>query len=211
MLRDIRVFYSAVRDDFQSIGAIAPSSSLLAKAIVNPLAQRPPGPVRVLEVGPGTGSFTSRILEHLRNGDHLDIFEVNPKFCLFLQESLQKARLTERGIRWELFNADIRTLDKPLQYDFIISGLPLNNFDPPTVAEILDILIDHLSPVGVLSYFEYVLLQNFKARVLRSTDRDRVVKVANTVRTFNQKYQYHCNHVWWNLPPARARHCRKFV
>ena len=209
MLRNIRVFYSAIRKDFQSIGAIAPSSSLLAKAIVNPLAQRPPGPVSVLEVGPGTGSFTSRILEHLREGDHLDIFELNPKFSLFLRRSLQKAGLGERGIGWELFNADIRTLDKPVQYDYIISGLPLNNFHPSTVAEILDILIDHLSPAGVLSYFEYVLLHNFRARILRTTDRERVVGVINTVRTFNQKYQYDCNHVWWNLPPARARHCRK--
>ncbi len=211
MLRNIRVFYSAIRNDFHSIGAIAPSSSLLAKAIVNPLAQRLSGPVSVLEVGPGTGSFTSRILEHLRDGDHLDIFEVNPKFCLFLRDSLQKAGLGERGIRWELFNADICTLDKPIQYDYIISGLPLNNFNPSTVAEILEILIDHLSPAGVLSYFEYVLLQNFKARVLRSTDRDRVLEVTNTVRTFNKKYQYDCNHVWWNLPPAKARHCRKYV
>ncbi|HVN79361.1 MAG TPA: methyltransferase domain-containing protein [Terriglobia bacterium] len=209
MLRNIRVFYSAIRNDFQSVGAIAPSSSLLAKAIVNPLAQRPPGPALVLEVGPGTGSFTSRILENLREGDHLDIFEVNPRFCLLLRDSLQKACLRERGIGWELFNADIRSLDRPVQYDYIISGLPLNNFHPATVAEILDILIDHLSPSGIFSYFEYVLLNNFKAKILRTTDRDRVVGVINTVRTFNQKYQYDCNHVWWNLPPARARHCRK--
>jgi phosphatidylethanolamine/phosphatidyl-N-methylethanolamine N-methyltransferase len=209
MLKDIRLFYSAVREDFQSIGAIAPSSSLLAKAIIHPLSQRPPCPISVLEVGPGIGSFTSHILKHLRQGDVLEVFEVNSKFCLFLTESLKKARLGERGIRWEVHNADIRTLDKSVQYDYIISGLPLNNFHPEAVADIFDVLMNHLSPTGVFSYFEYLLLQDFKTRLLKKADRDRTVRVVNMVKTFNRKHQYQCDHVWLNLPPAKARHCRK--
>lgn len=209
MLKDIRLFYSAIREDFQSIGAIAPSSSLLARAIIHPLSQRPPWPISVLEVGPGTGSFTSRLLKYLRRDDVLEFFEVNSKFCQFLTESLNKAQLGERGIRWEVHNADIRTLDKPVQYDYIISGLPLNNFDPQAVADIFEILMGHLSPGGVFSYFEYLLLQDFKTRLLKKTDRDRTVRVVNMVRTFNRKYQYRCDHVWLNLPPAKARHCRK--
>ena len=209
MLEDYLLFFSEIRDNFTSMGAIAPSSSLLAKAIVRPLTERPSRPISVLEVGPGTGSFTCRILDQLRAGDTLDIYEVNPKFCGFLKEVLERAELSERAIHWELHNADIRTLRNTAQFDYIIFGLPFSNFDVQTVAEILEILVGHLSPAGVLSYFEYVLLREFKIRLSKNADRDRLVRVAKAVRSFNQKYQYRCNHVWWNLPPAKARHCRK--
>lgn len=209
MLKDLRLFLSAVRNDFYSTGAIAPSSSLLAKAILTPMTQRRPRPVAVLEAGPGTGSFTGRILECLREGDLLDIFEVNPKFCIFLRDFLKSAGLAERGIRWEIFNADIRSLDRPIQYDYIISGLPLFNFDPLTVNQILDCFIGHLAADGVLPYFEYTLFQDFRARLLRGSNRQRLIGVVNIVRTFNQKHQFSCDRVWWNLPPAKARHCRK--
>jgi phosphatidylethanolamine/phosphatidyl-N-methylethanolamine N-methyltransferase len=209
MFKDLRLFVSEIRDNFSAIGAIAPSSPRLAKAIVRPLRQRPPTPVTVLEVGPGTGSFTHRILELLRPGDALEIYELNPKFCLFLRESLNKAQLSERGIRCELYNADIRSLRRTYQFDYIISGLPFNSFDVQTVSEILETLMNHLGPAGVLSYFEYSLPRGVRASLLKSADRIRMARVGRAVELFNRKHQYSCSHVWWNLPPARARHCRK--
>jgi phosphatidylethanolamine/phosphatidyl-N-methylethanolamine N-methyltransferase len=209
MLKDLRLFYSECRTNFGTIGAIAPSSPLLAKAIILPLQHRPRRPISVLEAGAGTGSFTHRILSHLRFGDTLDIFELNPKFYSFLKRSLRKARLSEKGIQCRLHNADIRTLRKQTQYDFIISGLPLNNFDSRTVSEILQIYLDHLSPTGVLSYFEYILTQEFKSKFLKPAERDRLIQVAKTIGKFVEEYQYSCYQVWWNLPPAKARHFRK--
>ena len=77
------------------------------------------------------------------------------------------------------------------------------------VAEILDIYLEHLSPTGVLSYFEYVLTPEFKSKFLKPPDRERIIRVGKTVRSFVQKYEYSSNEVWWNLPPAKARYCRK--
>ena len=59
------VFLSQVLSNFGTVGAIAPSSPLLAKAIVQPLQDRPERPISVLEVGAGTGVFTARILKSL--------------------------------------------------------------------------------------------------------------------------------------------------
>jgi len=209
ILEDYRLFYSQFRSNFSTTGAIAPSSPHLAKAIVLPLSQRSWRPVSVLEVGPGTGSFTRQILHHLRSGDSLDIYELNPKFYSFLIKSLDRRHLSAAGVRCRIYNADIRTLKEQTQYDFIISGLPFYAFEPETVSQILAIYMDHLSPTGVLSYFEYVLTPEFKAKFLKPAERDRLIRVAKTVRSFAQKYEYKCNEVWWNLPPAKARYCRK--
>ncbi len=209
IFEDYRLFYSQFRSNFTTTGAIAPSSPHLARAIVFPFSQRPCRPVSVLEVGPGTGSFTHQILRDLRSGDSLDIYELNPKFYSYLMKSLDSHRFPAAGVRCNIYNADIRSITEERQYDFIISGLPFYAFDPETVSEILAIYIDHLSPTGVLSYFEYVLTPEFNSKFLKPAERDRFIRVAKTVRSFVQKYQYECNEVWWNLPPAKARYCRK--
>ena len=209
MFESYRLFYSEFRNNFTTTGAIVPSSPLLAKAIALPLLQRPARPIAVLEVGAGTGSFTHRILKHLRAGDILDIYELNPKFYTFLIKSVNRDKLIEKGIHCKFHNADIRSLRKKIQYDFIISGLPFYAFESQTVSEILEIYMEHLSPAGVLSYFEYILTPEFKSKFLSPPERDRLIRVANTVGNFVQKYQYSCNEVWLNLPPAKARYCRK--
>jgi phosphatidylethanolamine/phosphatidyl-N-methylethanolamine N-methyltransferase len=209
MFEDYRLFYSQFRSRFSTTGAIAPSSTHLAKAIVLPLTKRPARPIAVLEVGPGTGSFTHQILQHLRSGDMLDVYELNPKFYSFLIKSLNEEVTMRRGIQLTIQNADIRSLRTKTQYDFIISGLPFFAFEPQMVSEILDIYLEHLSPAGILSYFEYVLTPEFKSKFLKPPDRERIIRVGKTVRSFRQKYEYSSNEVWWNLPPAKARYCRK--
>jgi phospholipid N-methyltransferase len=209
MLKDFRVFYSEFLQNFSSIGAIAPSSRLLGKAMTRPLRQRPAGSIRVLEVGAGTGTFTRRILRHLGSGDQLDIYELNPRFYLFLRKHLPLAECVARGIECRLINRDVRTLTGEAPYDYIICGLPFNNFQPEVVSEILTGLIHRLSPEGVLSYFEYIFSHEFKARFLKPSERNRMIQVGVTVRGFVQKHQFAHHQVWLNLPPARARYCRR--
>src|SRR5262245_121566 len=209
MFEDYRLFYSQFRNHFTTTGAIAPSSLQLAKVVVFPLSERPARPIAVLEVGPGTGSFTHEILRHLRPGDRLDIYELNPKFYSFLVKTLDEDTVSRRRVQLRIYNADIRSLRTEFQYDFIISGLPFYAFEPQTVSKILDIYLENLAPAGVLSYFEYVLTPEFKSRFLKFADRDRMIQVGKTVRSFVQKYEYRCSDVWWNLPPAKARFCRK--
>jgi len=39
--------------------------------------RKPRGPSRILEVGPGTGPVTKKILDHLQPGDQFDAVEIN--------------------------------------------------------------------------------------------------------------------------------------
>jgi phospholipid N-methyltransferase len=208
-LKDLRLFLSEMRTHWHTTGAIAPSSSALASAMMAPLRSRADASIRVLEVGAGTGSFTREIFRHLRAGDALDVYELNPQFSSHLDSLLQKMTQEKKGIRCRLFNADIRDLPRAVPYDFIVSGLPFNNFDSKTVEEILEIYIDRLTPEGTLSYFEYPILPQIKMQFLAPAQRREVQKTRMTVRLFLENYQFHSSRVWRNLPPAIARHCRK--
>ena len=147
------MFFSQVLSNFGTVGAIAPSSPLLAKAIVHPLEDRPERPISVLEAGAGTGVFTSQILKRLRRGDRLDVYELNPRYFGYLSRFLQGQELQSRGIRCNLHNADVRLLSQARPYDFIVCGLPFNSFDVQTVDEILEILMRPPGRYGCVCLF----------------------------------------------------------
>lgn len=203
------VFFSQVLSNFDTVGAIAPSSLFLAKAIVQPLQARPDRPISVLEAGAGTGVVTAQILKSLGRGDRLDVYELNTRYYGYLHRFLQRQDLQARGVRCDLHNADVRQLSQAQPYDFILCGLPFNSFDVQTVDEILEILMNHLTASGVFVYFEYSLSPQVRSRFLRGANRDRLRKVNLRISRFTRKHQFGCRQVWWNLPPARARYCRK--
>jgi phosphatidylethanolamine/phosphatidyl-N-methylethanolamine N-methyltransferase len=209
MLHDLRLFYSEFRQNFATTGAIVPSSPSLCRAMTRPLRQRTSSAIRILEVGAGTGAFTQQILRHLRRGDQFDIYEVNPRFYSFLKQSLPWEHCAAQRIQCRLYNSDVRKLRPGLAYDYIVCGLPFNNFDPQTASEIFNVLMNQLSPTGVLSYFEYILSHEFKAKFLKPAERERLLQVGVTVRSFIEKHQYGSHQVWLNLPPAKVRYCRK--
>lgn len=202
-----RLFYTQFREHFAATGAIAPSGAPLAHAITAPLAEAAPGRLRVLEVGAGTGVFTTAILERLHPGDTLDVYEINPAFETALRARLVAARAAERGLACHLHIAAIAALPPGAEYDYIISGLPLNNFAAADVEAILAQFMRHLRPGGVLSYFEYPYLRDLK-RVLvpGRAERERLRAVGDVVETFLRRHHCRKAAVPFNLPPALAHH-----
>jgi phosphatidylethanolamine/phosphatidyl-N-methylethanolamine N-methyltransferase len=201
-----RLFYSQFRSQFLTTGAIAPSGAALARAMAAPLAAATP-PRRVLEAGAGTGVFTGEILRHLERGDELDVYEINPVFIPWLERRREQAQAEARGIRCTIHNRDLRLAPAAGGYDFIISGLPLNNFSPALVAGILATFESCLRPSGVLSYFEYACIREIKrALVHDATERTRLDAVATVTRAFLARHPNQAEAVFWNLPPAIARH-----
>src|SRR5690242_9870946 len=63
----------------QTVGAIAPSSPVLARAMIKDVNFR--GAVRIVELGPGTGSFTRAILERIGPLARFVAIELDPKFA----------------------------------------------------------------------------------------------------------------------------------
>ena len=91
-------------------------------------------------------------------------------------------------------------------YDFLISGLPLNNFPVALVREIFAGYERLLKPEGVLSYFEYLGIRNLKMLLVGKKERRRLHVLTRMLERRIRTYQIGEERVFFNVPPAVARH-----
>lgn len=208
-MRDQITFLRQFRRRFETTGSVLPSSRFLARAMTGPLASRD-RPARILEVGPGTGAVTRRIVRLMQPGDRLDLVEINETFAELLRERFD----TDTAYHHVQSQSNIHAV--PLQdfdgdgpYDFIISGLPLNNFSVFLVHEIFDAFFRLLAPGGVLSYFEYMGVRPIRKVVGRRVDRDHIRELDEALNGYLEQYRFHRSWVFCNFPPAWVQHLRR--
>jgi phosphatidylethanolamine/phosphatidyl-N-methylethanolamine N-methyltransferase len=170
------------------MGAVAPSSSYLTERMVRPLRKRmresQSKPLRILEVGPGTGAITRHIVPLLRKGDHVDVVELNPT----LHKHVSRVYAAE-GMHFHNINLLDLVSEEP--YDFIFSGIPYESL-PVGVTELLWRKKLQLSKEGtIITYFKYLNVINIRSRYLRKLIESSCKE---------QKIEFR------NLPPARYYH-----
>lgn len=205
---DCRQFYRQFREQYTTTGSILPSSRALARALSRPL-RRAPGPRRILEVGPGTGAVTAELVRLLRPNDRLHIVEINAAFVKHLdgrfatEPSFQRVRGQCR-----LLHAPLQAVPGEACYDFMISGLPLNNFSLALVEEIFASYERLLAPSGILSYFEYLAIRALKMPFVATAERERLQRLTCYLDEKIKAYQVAADTVFLNVPPAVARHLR---
>lgn len=201
-------FFRECRRNFHDTGSLLPSSRFLAKALVSEL--RPPRqPARILEVGPGTGSVTKAILRHLLPDDRLDAVEINRRFVALLEERFQRDPLFwRRRDQVELIHAAVQDLPGENVYDYIVSGLPLNNFPVGLVRDIFRTYNRLLKPGGTLTYYEYVFIRQLKTPFVSRRERRRLYRIGRVVNGFIRDYQIRRERILINVPPATVRHLR---
>ena len=162
---------------------------------------------RVLEVGPGTGAFTKQIVRRLDGRGRLDLWEISPKFVEHLKKRFEKEKLfRETTTKLHLNRGDIRELPGKATYDFVVSGLPFNNFTPKEVEGFLEHFRKLLKPGGHLSYFEYIAVRKLQKPFVGKERRDRIAGIEKVVDRFAEAYQVRSEIVPINIPPARVRH-----
>ncbi|MFP6767719.1 MAG: methyltransferase domain-containing protein [Planctomycetaceae bacterium] len=208
--RDRLAFFRQVREHYHTTGAIAPSSRFLARAQTGPLVSlksRSQHPIRVLEVGPGTGAVTRRIVDLLEPDDRFDLVEINQAFADVLESRFLDdppfARMTDSS-RIHTIPLQDYTAEEP--YDIIISGLPMNNFSQELVAELFEAYFRLLNPEGTLSYFEYMFMRPLRKAVSGRNDRERVNQIATIMRDHRRQRRSRTSWVFANLPPAWVQH-----
>lgn len=163
----------------RSVGAIAPSSPALARAIAAQIDPILPG--KVLELGPGTGVVTQAILAMGVEPERLVMIEYDPHFA---------QALAQRFARAQVITGDAFDLAKTLgpgssaPFAAIVSGLPLLNQPPERRKALMENALDRLLPGAPLIQFSYGL----KPPVLGT------LKAPVQLGAF----------VWRNLPPARV-------
>src|SRR5260370_36722736 len=201
-------FIRVCRSHFSTTGAVLPSSPFLANALVSALA-RPRGPARILEVGPGTGPVPQATARHLQGGDTLEAVEINEHFVRLLEERIRNdPAFAARREQIRVIHAPLADVAGEGVYDYIVSGLPFNNFPVELVRDIFAGYRRLLKPDGTLSFFEYTLIRELKSPFVGRSERQPLNGVAEIVNEYVRKYQVRCQRIYINVPPATARHFR---
>lgn len=204
-------FFREFRATFDTTGALAPSGRFLARALARPLRERAggPGPVRILEVGPGTGAVTQEIVRHVGPDDCFHIVELNDRFVKLLKRRFEgEPRFRQVASQTSIFHAPVQDLQVDQPYDFLICGLPFNNFPPDLVETIFSRFVEIMRPGGSMTFFEYLWVRPFKKLVANRDRRRRVVEVGGVLRRYLDQYEHDRDHVYLNVLPAVAHYLR---
>ena len=143
-----------------TVGAIAPSSRFLSRAMVAGLESGEW--CRVAEFGPGTGSFTSVLAATLPPGARYLGIERDPVFTEGLRRRFPELSFTCDSVENVLEVARACGL---LPLDAVISGLPFTSLPRPATRSILDGLAGALRDGGTFTTFQYVHTFGFPAAI----------------------------------------------
>ncbi|MFD0358250.1 class I SAM-dependent methyltransferase [Streptomyces sp. NPDC127110] len=149
----------------------------------------------VVELGPGTGPFTSEIQRRLAGrGRHLAV-EINPHLAELLRDRYPAAEVIQGDAAQLRQLLDERGVDRA---DTVVSGLPWSLFPATTQEQVLDELAAVLAPTGAFTTFAYRhSVPLVSARRFRCLLADRFEEVVPS-RT-----------VWRNSPPAYVLQARR--
>ena len=162
-----------------SMGAVTPSSKVLARAMARYVDPYGEGPV--IELGPGTGPVTEALIDHGVNPSRLVLLEFNPTFCRLLQQRFPEATVV---------HADAYRLRESLgsltrhEAAAVVSGLPLMTKPLRMRMRLLREALALLQPNAPFVQFTYA--------VVPPIPKLSGVKVEASER------------IWRNMPPARV-------
>lgn len=135
----------------RTVGAVSASSKALAREMVREIPRDKP--VTVVELGPGTGSFTRAIVERVAPGSRFLAIELEREF-------VERLRPRWPGVEFVLANAvELEQIVKKRHMtpvDHIVSGLPFASLPVDDIRRILDGIQHTLRPGGTFTTFQYL-------------------------------------------------------
>jgi len=161
----------------KNVGAIAPSSPALARAIAQQVDPAATGPV--LELGPGTGVVTEALIERGVVPERITAVEYDADFAKLVAKRFPRVHVV-RGDAFDLAN----TLGTGAPFAAIVSGLPLLNHPLERRRALIEGALERLRPGAPYVQFSYGTRPPIEAPVGASVRRAAVI--------------------WLNLPPARV-------
>jgi len=167
------------------MGAVMPSSKLLARTMAQYVDVESTGPV--VELGPGTGAITNALIEHGVDQKRLVLVEYNPGFCALLRDRYPHAKVVQ-GDAYKLRDSLWKVLDVPASA--VVSGLPLVTKPMLTRLKLIRDAFAALSPGAPFVQFTYSVAPP-------------IPKSLPGVSTQASE------RIWMNLPPARVWVYRK--
>ncbi|HEX3673284.1 MAG TPA: methyltransferase domain-containing protein [Rhizomicrobium sp.] len=134
----------------KNVGAIAPSSPALARAIAQQVDPKVPGPV--LELGPGTGVVTEALIERGIAPGRITAIEYDPDFARMVTERFPGVHVVQGDafdLKRTLGNGDGEA------FAAIVSGLPLLNHPVARRHALIEGALAKLKPGAPYIQFSY--------------------------------------------------------
>jgi phospholipid N-methyltransferase len=180
-------------NSFDTTGAISPSSRKLSREVARAVDLK--RAKVVVELGPGTGAVTEKILRRISPSTLFFALEVNKSFI----------RSTKRRCPGTIvYHDSAANIRKYLDMhgapgcDCIISGLPWACFNNKLQLQILRTVRDCLNPGGEFVMSSYIHGQILPKGLRFKRNFRRVFPKFKTTKS-----------IWWNIPPAFVFYARK--
>lgn len=199
--KESKAFFSAYLRSPEVVGSIIPSSPFLSRAMTR-YVQSNGHPVRILEIGAGTGCFTEKIIEKMGADDWLDVIEINPELCKILQQKF--GHYSNVAIHC----ISILDWNPPTAYDFVVSAIPHNVLEPEFVDEVLEKYKQLTKHNGLFSYFELAVFSRAKRLFLTGQKKQKFLRIFDSVSNFRKDFEFDNELVLLNAPPAWTYHLR---
>src|ERR1700759_3993973 len=167
------------------MGAVMPSSRVLARTMAQYVDPHSDGPV--IELGPGTGAITNALIAHGVEQKRLVLVEYNPSFCALLRDRYPHATVVQ-GDAYALRDSLWEVLKVPAAP--VVSGLPLVTKPRLTRLKLIRDAFAALAPGAPFVQFAYSVAPP-------------IPKSVPGVSTEASE------RIWMNLPPARVWVYRK--
>lgn len=171
----------------RNTGAITPSSEILAKNMIESINFE--HSKTIVELGPGTGVFTEKLVKRKKKDTFLILIEINETFVKDLQHKYSQ------DLSVHVIHGSAENLKKYLEeleldsVDFILSGLPFTSMPIDVSEQILRNVRDSLLHSGKFITFQY-------SRVKKKFIQSFFPRITETK-------------VWLNFPPAYVLACEK--
>lgn len=162
-----------------SIGAVAPSSRVLARAMAAYVDPASKGPI--IELGPGTGPVTEALVAQGIDPSRLILLEFDPDFCRLLRQRYPTAAVVQ-GDAYSLARVLGGHLAAPAAA--VVSGLPLFTKPVKTRLKLIHEAFALMMPGAPFVQFTYATVPPIPKAL------DRVRAEAS-------------ERIWMNIPPAR--------
>jgi phosphatidylethanolamine/phosphatidyl-N-methylethanolamine N-methyltransferase len=168
-----------------SMGAVTPSSKVLARAMARYVDPESAGPV--IELGPGTGAVTKALVEHGVDPARLVLVEFNPSFCRLLRTRYPAATVIQ-GDAYRIKHLLSGLLRDPAAA--VVSGLPLQTKPFKRRLQLIDEAFELMAPGAPFVQFTYAMVTPIPKKHAEVTAHPSEL-------------------IWQNLPPARVWVYRK--
>jgi phosphatidylethanolamine/phosphatidyl-N-methylethanolamine N-methyltransferase len=168
-----------------SMGAVTPSSRVLARAMARYVDPEIPGPV--IELGSGTGAVTQALVDKGVDPARLVLVEFNPSFCRLLRTRYPDATVIQ-GDAYRINHLLGGLLREPAAA--VVSGLPLVTKPFRRRLRLIGEAFDLMVPGAPFVQFTYAMVTPIPMRTVNVTAHASEL-------------------IWMNVPPARVWVYRK--